>query len=160
MRSCNRSPPETLHRASILEPRGRAIDDYRAVLDDDQVEAVYISLTNEAHLRWITAALAAGKHVLCEKPITLNAAECRDAFAAAHAARLLLVEAAWTQWHPRTRRVNALIAAGELGDVRGISSSLHLRRSTRRQLPPRPDSRRRRHSWTSGPTSCDPPPPG
>ncbi len=110
-------------RARALQPRGLAVDDYRAVLDDDMVEAVYISLTNEVHLRWITAALAAGKHVLCEKPIALNAEESRAAFAAARSAGLLLVEAAWTQWHPRTRRVDALIAAGDLGEVQVISAA-------------------------------------
>ncbi len=110
-------------RAESLGPRGQAVDDYQAILDDDLVEAVYISLTNEVHLHWITAALAAGKHVLCEKPITVNAKECNSAFQAAHSAGLLLVEAAWTQWHPRTRRVDAIVTAGDLGEVRSISSS-------------------------------------
>ena len=110
-------------RASALEPRGLAVDDYQAVLEDESVEAVYISLTNEAHLRWITAAITAGKHVLCEKPITLNAKECREAFSCARSAGLLLVEAAWTQWHPRTRRADALVTAGDLGEVRRIDAS-------------------------------------
>ncbi|MCZ3389256.1 MAG: Gfo/Idh/MocA family oxidoreductase [Actinomycetia bacterium] len=110
-------------RAENLEPRGQAVDDYQAILDDDSVEAVYISLTNEVHLHWITAALAAGKHVLCEKPLTLNADECRRAFSTARSAGLLLIEAAWTQWHPRTRRVDAIVTAGDLGEVRSISSS-------------------------------------
>lgn len=110
-------------RAESLEPRGLAVGNYQAVLEDDSVDAVYISLTNEAHLHWITAALAAGKHVLCEKPITLNADECRRAFGAARSAGLLLVEAAWTQWHPRTQRVGAMVAAGDVGEVRTISAS-------------------------------------
>ncbi len=110
-------------RAKALEPQGMATDGYEAILDDDSVEAVYVSLTNEAHLRWITAALGAGKHVLCEKPITLDAEECRQAFSAARSAGLLLVEAVWTQWHPRTRRVDAIVAAGDLGEVRSIDSS-------------------------------------
>lgn len=110
-------------RARGLEPVGLATEDYRAVLADDSVEAVYISLTNEAHLTWIIAALAAGKHVLCEKPITMDADECRTAFAAARDAGLLLVEAAWTQWHPRSRHVDAFVATGDLGDVRTIRAS-------------------------------------
>ena len=109
-------------RAATLEPLVRSTDDYDEVLRDDQVEAVYISLTNETHLRWITAALEAGKHVLCEKPITLDAGECRAAYAAAAAADRLLVEAAWTQWHPRSRRAEALMAGGDLGPPRRIEA--------------------------------------
>jgi predicted dehydrogenase len=109
-------------RAAALEPRARSTDNYEDVLRDDQVEAVYISLTNETHLRWITEALKAGKHVLCEKPITLDARECREAFAAAAAADRLLVEAAWTQWHPRSRRAEALMANGDLGPTRSIDA--------------------------------------
>lgn len=110
-------------RAGALEPTGRSVDDYQALLNDDAVEAVYISLTNDVHLHWITAALAAGKHVLCEKPITLTADECRVAFAAARSAGLLLVEAAWPQWHPRTRHVDAVVAAGDLGKIETITSA-------------------------------------
>lgn len=125
------SPHAVLHaasardveRAEAIGPSDLASDTYQAVLADDSVEAVYISLTNEAHLHWICAALAAGKHVLCEKPITLNAEECRLAFNVARSAGLLLVEAAWTQWHPRTRRVTDLVQSGDLGDVRSIVSS-------------------------------------
>ena len=103
-------------------PSSEALTTTTTVLRDDQVEAVYISLTNETHLRWITAALEAGKHVLCEKPITLDARECRAAFDAAAAADRLLVEAAWTQWHPRSRRAEALMASGDLGPTRSIDA--------------------------------------
>jgi predicted dehydrogenase len=103
-----------------LTPSGA---DYRRLLDDDQVDAIYISLTNEAHLRWVTAALEAGKHVLCEKPLALDAEQARTAFAAARAADRLLVEAAWTQWHPRTRRVDELVRRGDVGPVRSVRAS-------------------------------------
>lgn len=110
-------------RAAALEPLARSTANYGDVISDDQVEAVYISLTNETHLQWITAALDAGKHVLCEKPITLDARECRMAFATAAAADRLLVEAAWTQWHPRSRRAEALMTSGELGPTRIIDGA-------------------------------------
>jgi xylose dehydrogenase (NAD/NADP) len=125
------SPEASLHsvaardrqRAEALEPEGASVVDYRAVLADDRVEAVYISLTNEAHLPWITSALHAGKHVLCEKPLALDAGQARAAYDAARAADRLLVEAAWTQWHPRTRRVDTLVRQGDLGPVRSILAS-------------------------------------
>ncbi len=109
-------------RAEALEPRAVG-DEYGAVLDDDRVEAVYISLTNEAHLPWIVKALRAGKHVLCEKPLTLDAAQARAAFDTARGVDRLLVEAAWTQWHPRTRRVDAMVRQGDVGRVRSIAAS-------------------------------------
>ena len=109
-------------RASALEPAGISSDDYDQVITNDEVDAVYISLTNDVHLDWILQALEAGKHVLCEKPLTMNAAECRLAFDAARAAERLLVEAAWNQWHPRNRRLDELIGTGTLGRVRRVTA--------------------------------------
>jgi predicted dehydrogenase len=74
---------------------------YDDLLADPEVDAVYISLSNEAHLPWTLAALAAGKHVLCEKPIGLTADEV-DQLSAARG-DLLVVEASWYRWHPRVR---------------------------------------------------------
>ena len=111
-----------VRRAEALEPQAASAD-YHAVLDDEHVEAVYISLTNEAHLPWISTALQAGKHVLCEKPLALDAAQARAAYGTAHRVDRLLVEAAWTQWHPRTRRVDAMVRRGDVGPVRSIAAS-------------------------------------
>ncbi len=87
-------------RAGALEPVTVA-PSYDALLEDPDVDAVYISLSNEAHLPWILAAVAAGKHVLCEKPLCLTADQV-DQVADARGDRLV-VEASWYRWHPRIR---------------------------------------------------------
>ena len=108
-------------RAGSLAPT-TAYGSYDALVDDPQVEAVYISLANDAHLPWTLRALAAGKHVLCEKPLGLSAAQVRQMARAAQAADRLVVEATWSRWHPRTQRANALLATGAVGQVRHIDS--------------------------------------
>ena len=105
-----------VNRAADLEPE-RTYGSYADLLADDSIDAVYIALANDQHAPWIHNALAAGKHVLCEKPLTLSATQTRAAFAAAEAADLLLVEAAWSMWHPRMQRIVDLCASGSLGAV-------------------------------------------
>ena len=107
------------HRAEAIGPV-RAYDSYRAVIEDPAVDVVYIALANDAHLPWIEAALAAGKHVLCEKPLVLTGADADAVFAHAADAGLLLVEAAWSRWHPRMRRIVALSRSGALGSVTSV----------------------------------------
>src|SRR3954469_13651417 len=85
-----------LARAEGLRPVS-AYDDYAAVVADDQVDAVYVALSNDLHRPWTIAALEAGKAVLCEKPLGLTAAEVDDMQAAAYAAGALLVEASWSR---------------------------------------------------------------
>lgn len=95
----------------------RAHDSYAAVVEDPAIDAVYICLNNDAHLPWIRACVAAGKHVLCEKPMVLTEAQAREAFADAEAAGVMLVEATWSRWHPRTRRIVELATSGALGEI-------------------------------------------
>jgi predicted dehydrogenase len=106
-------------RAASVNPK-RAYSSYQEVIDDPEIEAVYIALANDVHLHWILAALDAGKHVLCEKPMTMNAEQTRTAFEAAEAKGLLLVEAVWMRWHPRMRRISDLAHSGELGNMTGF----------------------------------------
>ncbi len=109
-------------RSAELEPTV-VHNSYRALIDDPAVDAVYISLTNVQHKEWVIAALEAGKHVLCEKPLALNADEVRRMNAVAERCQRLLVEAVWTRWQPRMKRMAQVIQRGDLGDVQSISSA-------------------------------------
>ncbi len=91
---------------------------YDALLADPEVDAVYISLSNEAHLPWTLAALTAGKHVLCEKPLGLTAGEVDQMHAARGA--LLVVEASWYRWHPRVRLAQQRLP--EIGTVEHVTA--------------------------------------
>lgn len=97
--------------------------DYDALLDDSDVDAVYVCLANDQHAEWVVKALDAGKHVLCEKPLGCDAAQARRMATAAQRADLLLVEAVWTRWHPRFRRLVDLAVSGTLGDLASIESA-------------------------------------
>ena len=96
---------------------------YEALLADATVQAVYIPLPNSLHHRWTIAAAEAGKDVLCEKPLALTAAECRDMDAAARANGVLLMEAFMYRFHPRTERMIAMVREGAVGTPRAIRSA-------------------------------------
>jgi predicted dehydrogenase len=102
---------------------GKFYGSYDEVIEDPAVEAVYISLPNSMHREWTIAALAAGKHVLCEKPIAANEAEAREMFAAAKRAGNILVEAFMYRAHPQTREVMEKVRGGAIGEVKLIRTS-------------------------------------
>jgi predicted dehydrogenase len=89
------------------------VDSYASVCQAEDVDAVYVSLPNDEHLRWVITALESGKHVLCEKPLGLDAAQVADMISAAQVTGTMLVEASWNRWHPRTRRVEELLSHAE-----------------------------------------------
>jgi predicted dehydrogenase len=109
-------------RSATLEPE-RVHATYDALLADESVDAVYISLSNSQHLEWVTKSLEAGKHVLCEKPLGLNAQETEEMFATASRTGRLLVEAVWGRWHPRFSRMVEVVANGAIGKIEHIETS-------------------------------------
>jgi len=96
---------------------------YEALLADPDVEAVYVSLPNGMHHEWTMHALAAGKHVLCEKPYTRHPHEAEEAFDAADAAGLVLAEAFMYRHHPQTARVARLVADGAIGRLCAVKAT-------------------------------------
>ena len=102
----------------------RAYGSYADLLTDPSIDAVYIGLPNALHGRWIAAALAAGKHVLCEKPLTANAEEAASVadLVAAHADRVVM-EAFHYRYHPLTARMLEIIELGELGPIQRLEAS-------------------------------------
>ena len=96
----------------------RIYDDYQALLDDREVDAVYIALPNHLHHLWTLRAAEAGKHVLCEKPLALNGAECDEMIAACQQAKVVLMEAVMYRFHPRMIYLKQMLVNGELGATR------------------------------------------
>jgi len=96
----------------------RAYRTYAALLDDPEVDAVYVPLPNGLHRQWVERAAAAGKHVLCEKPLAPTAADAEAMGAACAKAGVALLEAYMTPFHPRAGAIETLIASGRLGALR------------------------------------------
>ena len=109
-------------RSASLEPE-RVHATYNDLLADERVDAVYISLSNSQHREWVTKSLEAGKHVLCEKPLGLNAQETEEMFATASRSSRLLVEAVWGRWHPRFARMVEFVASGAIGNIEHIETA-------------------------------------
>ncbi|GAB0105023.1 Gfo/Idh/MocA family oxidoreductase [Nocardia sp. JMUB6875] len=103
---------------------GQVYDSYQALVEAPDLDAVYIPLPNGLHGRWIRAALAAGKHVLCEKPFTADAAEAREIAKLAEASDRVVMEAFHYRYHPLTREAEKILAAGELGKLVRVETAL------------------------------------
>jgi predicted dehydrogenase len=102
----------------------RALGSYDALVDDPDLDAVYVPLPNGLHAAWTIRALEAGKHVLCEKPIASNAAEAERMADAAERSGRVLMEAFHWRHHPLAERMIALTADGTLGPLRHIETSM------------------------------------
>lgn len=129
-------------RSSFLEPRVIATS-YRELIEDPAVDAVYVSLANSQHREWVIAALQAGKHVLCEKPLGIDAADVYAMRVVAEQQQRHLIEASWIRWHPRFRRFTEIVTSGALGDITSIDSSFTFENSD-------PENYRWKPSWGGG----------
>ncbi|MDP6794214.1 MAG: Gfo/Idh/MocA family oxidoreductase [Verrucomicrobiota bacterium] len=107
---------------------GRGIAGYEALINDPEVQAVYISLPNGLHAEWSIKAMEAGKHVLCEKPMARNAAEAEAMFTAAERTGQLLVEAFMYRTLPSIRKLIEMVRDGALGQVKLIRSNFSFTR--------------------------------
>ncbi len=100
---------------------------YDDLIGSSEVDAIYLTLPNSLHCRWTIAALRAGKHVLCEKPISASAAEAETMFHAAERAERVLVEAFMYRSHPLTLAVEQAVRAGAIGELKLIRTSFCFR---------------------------------
>lgn len=98
----------------------KAYGSYDALLADPDIDAVYVPLPNHLHVEWTTRAAEAGKHVLCEKPIGLTAADAGQLIAVRDRAGVLIQEAFMVRTHPQWLRAREIAASGRIGDVRSI----------------------------------------
>lgn len=118
-----------LSRAEAIRAESRfdrAYGSYAEMLADPAVDVVYVATPNSFHCQQMKDCLAAGKHVLCEKPFTLTAAEAEEVFALAKARGLFVMEALWTRFQPAVRLIREVIASGEIGKPRFLEACFGL----------------------------------
>jgi predicted dehydrogenase len=113
---------EAARRVALSTGAWRAHGSYESVLEDPEVEAVYIPLPNGLHRRWTERAAAAGLHVLCEKPLACTGDDVRAMHSACGEAGVRLLEAYTTAFHPRHRAAVQIARGGELGELRSMRS--------------------------------------
>src|SRR5579885_709344 len=115
------------------EPGAKVYGSYDALLEDPEIEAVYIPLPNALHVEWTIRAAEHGKHVLCEKPLAPTAADVRRMIDACDRAGVLLMEAFMYRFHPQIRWALEQLRQGRIGDVRLVRSAFHFDISARPQ---------------------------
>lgn len=101
----------------------KAYGSYEELLADPEIEAVYIPLPNHLHKEWTIRAAEAGKHVLCEKPVAINANDAEEMAEACQKAGVVFAEAFMYRYHPRYALIRDIIQSGEIGEVRGIHAT-------------------------------------
>jgi|GEM_PF-1558177 len=109
-------------RGAALNPAGSVHTSYEQLANDPEVDAIYVALSNDLHQPVTEMALQAGKHVLCEKPLAINAEQAAHMFAVAEQSDRVLVEGFWYLWHPRQRALIDLARGGEFGSINSIDS--------------------------------------
>jgi len=114
---------ETLKKYAPCYPGIRALDDLEALLDDRQIQAVYLPMANGEHAQWALRAIEHGKHVLCEKPMALTVADIDAIETAAQRHDVQVMEGFMYRFHPQHARVLELIASGLIGEIRSVRAS-------------------------------------
>ncbi|MGH7655595.1 MAG: Gfo/Idh/MocA family protein [Gemmatimonadaceae bacterium] len=131
-----------LARAEGLRPE-RAYDSYEALIADRDVDAVYVATHNGLHKELSIAALRAGKHVICEKPLAMHARECEEMLRAAESSGKHLAEAFMYRHHPQIARAQEIVRTGTIGEVMAVEASFRFPLSN-------PDDVRMNAEWGGG----------
>jgi predicted dehydrogenase len=118
--------PERAARFAARHRVAKSYGDYSELVNDDEIDVVYIATTHPHHRAQALLAIDAGKSVLIEKPVCLNASDAREVFAAAVRAGVFAMEAMWMRTNPLIRSAQQLIADGAIGEVRGVRSEFGL----------------------------------
>ena len=103
----------------------KAYGSYEAILEDDEVDIVYIATPHSMHADLALKAMASGKHVLCEKPIAVNATQVEAMIAASKENNVFLMEALWTRFNPTFDKALELIQKGEIGEIQSVFSDFY-----------------------------------
>jgi D-xylose 1-dehydrogenase (NADP+, D-xylono-1,5-lactone-forming) len=114
---------QTLAHYAAHQQNVQTYDNLEALLDDTEVEAVYLPLANHEHAEWALRAIERSKHVLCEKPMALTVADIEAIKAAASAHKVTVMEGFMYRFHPQHARVQELIRLGTIGEVRSVRAS-------------------------------------
>lgn len=112
-----------VHQVALDLNIPKAYEKYDELLEDPNIDAVYIPLPNHLHKEWVFKAAKKGKHVLCEKPISLTAEEAYEMVEVCQKYNVKFMEAFMYQFHPQHARVKEIISSGEIGEVKLIKSS-------------------------------------
>ena len=99
---------------------GKAYGSYEELLADPSIECIYVPLPNHLHVPWSINAAQAGKHVLCEKPVSLDVAQCRELIAARDRCGVKVGEAFMVRTHPQWIRAREIVRSGGIGELRGV----------------------------------------
>jgi len=100
---------------------------YDALAGDDDIDAIYIGTPHSCHREHTILCLRSGKHVICEKPFAINAAEASEMVRTAHRERRALMEAMWMRFLPALKKVRELVAEGAIGDIRRVTADFGFR---------------------------------
>ncbi|MDI1232257.1 MAG: Gfo/Idh/MocA family oxidoreductase [Methylobacter sp.] len=114
---------QTLAQYAPQQQQVRTYDDLQTLLDDPEVDAIYLPMANHEHAEWTLRAIEHGKHVLCEKPMALTVTDIAAIKAAAQRHKVTVMEGFMYRFHPQHQRVQELIQSGIIGEVRSVRSS-------------------------------------